>query len=170
MQTVCTGFVENYQNVPFIGETMAKTDKPQKPALTGAQLLVIDALCSGATQGAAALAGNVDRHTVAKWQKSDAQFIAEWNARRYELQSENAERLRRLGGRAIDIIERSLDSIDESVALRAAGMLLKTLGLETVTPIKREDLVVELVEQSITVDRLDSLLMALKGMGDSSVG
>lgn len=144
---------------------MAKTEKIDKPQLTGAQLAVIDALCSGATQGAAALAGNVDRHTVAKWQKSDPQFITEWNARRYELQSENAERLRRLGGRAIDIIERSLDSVDESVALRAAGMLLKTLGLETVAPIKREDLIPELVEQSITDERLEHMLIALKGMG-----
>lgn len=143
----------------------AKVSDDTPPLLSDAQIRAIDALCAGATQIAAAAFAGVDRHTLSKWMRHDATFITAWNAARWEQQSDNAERLRRLGGAALDVVERSLGSADEAVALRAAGLILRTLGLETVAPIKPEDLDLEMVELQVRDQNLALLMGKIQRMG-----
>ena len=144
---------------------MTKQQKnTRKPILSDAQSIAIDALVSGSTQLAAAAAAGVDRHTLAKWQREEPLFIAAWNAQRYAIQSENAERLRRMGASAIDVMERALESKDESIALKAAQTLFKTLGLETVTPIAVNDLDPEVIQAEIKHLEMKKLLLKMRGM------
>lgn len=141
--------------------------KPEPEQLTEKMLIAIDALVAGSTQKEAAAAAGVERHTVANWQNSNPAFMAELNLCRYAAQNENVERLRRLGSDAVGVLERSMQSDDEGVALKAAAHILKTLGLGNVTPISPDDTDAAVVAANLKKEGIQRMLHRLSAGGYS---
>ena len=111
---------------------MAKKTPP--PELTPAQETVIDQLLTGATDAEAAVAAGCTRKEIAAWRATDALFVAETNARRKAEWGARAERFRSLLPKAIDVLEKSIDSEDEKVRMTAAMHVLKVCGMTELKP------------------------------------
>lgn len=133
--------------------------------LSDKQLIVIEALCAGHTQSSAATVAGVERHSVGRWLKEDSVFQHEYNARRYAMQSDNTERIRGMATAALDVVERALQSLDEAVQLRAAALILKTLGLDTVAPITDDDIDQEVLAERVQNAKIGRMLQKLRRMG-----
>ena len=118
---------------------MAKRTPPPEPELTPAQEVVIDQLLTGATDAEAAAATGVTRKEIAAWRATDALFIAETNARRKAEWGARAERFRSLLPKAIDVLEKSIDSEDEKVRMTAAMHVLKVCGMADLKPTGETD-------------------------------
>lgn len=139
---------------------MAKQTPKQQ--LTDQQMKAIDALIGGANQTEAATVAGCERHSIGRWLRTDAQFIAEYNSRRYAAQNDNAERLRNLGAKALDTVESLLKSPDEKMQWRAAALVLQALGLDKVTPLSADDLDPRIIEERIKVDGLSTNLTLIR--------
>lgn len=87
------------------------------------------ALLAGATDVEAAASAGVRRETVNRWKHSDPHFVAELNRRRREAWEAGAEALRSLLPRTVRALAEALESGCPATRLRAAGLVLKTLGL-----------------------------------------
>jgi hypothetical protein len=95
-----------------------------------AQLLAIAALVGGATNTAAAAAAGVDRSTLYRWSKTDADFVAELNRARGEHAAQARADLRRLAADAVATIRDLMTSetVPPAIRLKAAGMALEAAG------------------------------------------
>ena len=113
---------------------MAKRTPPPEPELTLAQEIVIDQLLAGATDAEAATAAGVTVKEIAAWRASNALFIATTNARRKAIFDARAERFRSLLPKAIDVLEKRIDSADEKVSMTAAMHVLKVCGMTELKP------------------------------------
>src|SRR5262245_32806396 len=91
--------------------------KPQHEA-------AIAVLAAGGTQQDAATAAGVSRETVSRWHKHPG-FAARLNEHQATAVQDHNLRLARLRGKALDVVEESLDAGDARVALR----VLDALGL-----------------------------------------
>ena len=136
--------------------------KPEPKPLTEQQIIAINELIGGATQAAAAEAAGVERHTVGRWLRTDAQFLAHYNGLRYIMQDDNIERFRQLGGRAISTLERLLDSPDEKTQMRAVEMILQGLGMDKIPPLAIEDSNIDVVAEKMKYANLTSALALLR--------
>jgi hypothetical protein len=102
------------------------TTKENFEAMTDAQLVALSTLLDGRSVTDAAKAAKVSRQTVSEWKNHNPTFIAILNAGRLDVWSQVEDRLRKLTGRAIDVLEQGLENGNVSVArdvLRAAGKL-----------------------------------------------
>jgi hypothetical protein len=100
--------------------------------LSAKQISVIDSLIAGSSVTDAAKATGIDRSTVHRWFKSDAQFVAEHNQIRVELVQAQREKLRSLSDKALETVETLLDDSQASgsLRLRAALAILDRQGLK----------------------------------------
>lgn len=97
-------------------------------ALTPQQQAAVDVLATGRTLTETAEAVGVTRQTVSEWRNQHHGFRAELNARRQELWHEQADRLRALVPKALDVLVRELDGENP---LPAAVHVLKACGAYT---------------------------------------
>lgn len=105
---------------PFSEELMADA----LHLLPDNQEKALQALLAGQGVTAAAEAAGVGRQRVSYWLHHDPAFIANYRERRQRLAEQFADRLRALGAKAIDRIERDLDGID---GFDAAKFILRAL-------------------------------------------
>ena len=108
-------------------ETTERDTMLQPTELNHRQLAAIDALIAGATDEEAAAAAGVHRVTVNKWKNHNPFVVAELCVRREALFGASVEKLRALLPRAIDRLEREIDSGPDG--LKAALALVKLSGL-----------------------------------------
>ncbi len=111
---------------------MTKPDESRQ--LSPQQQAAVPLLLQGKTVTAVARDISVTRQTVSAWLNSDATFMAELNAERFSLWQGNKERLRALIPKAIDVLERGLDSADDKVSQAAARDILKVVDLSGLRP------------------------------------
>lgn len=92
-------------------------------------------LISGDSTESAACEAGVSRQTLSGWLNHDVHFIAELNRRRMELWADTCDRLRHLGGKALDVVAEDLDCKgDRHLRQRAALAILKAIGLQDLKP------------------------------------
>lgn len=127
-------------------------------ALRKEQQQVIEELISGKSRLEAAEESGVTVDDIRDWQKNDTLFVATLNQEQQDLYRDQTERFRSLAGEAISAIEALLTSENESVKLRAAALVMKTVGLAEIKKPSGHT-TVEDVEASRQRDELfDSLL------------
>lgn len=73
------------------------------------QYQTIEMLLAGKTAVDIANALGIDRGTIARWRTGDADFIAEYNSQRNAILSAYQERIMRLGGKALEVLETEMD-------------------------------------------------------------
>jgi hypothetical protein len=95
--------------------------------LTPQQAAAADLLAFGVTVTDAAETVKVSRQTVSEWLHHNPAFQAALNARRQELWTGHAERLRSLVPKAMDALEVAVS--DEQQGVAAAVHILKAAGL-----------------------------------------
>jgi hypothetical protein len=85
-------------------------------SLSPTQALAVEALAAGSTHAEAASAAGVARETVSRWAKHHPGFQASLNLHREALGVEQADRLQRIGAKALVVIEAALDEGDRATA------------------------------------------------------
>lgn len=100
-------------------------NKMSPKTLTTAQLNAIDLLSTGAGIKKTAEALNINRRTLSRWSTYNPYFIAALHAKRQLLWEDCHQRLRGMAGKAVDIIEQSLEENDSKTAVE----VLKLLGI-----------------------------------------
>lgn len=93
------------------------------------QELAIASLIQGATDAEAAEAAGVTRQTVNAWRNHNPAFVAELNGRRQEVWTGNADRIRQLIGKALDVLAADLDANNVRLRQAAAVHVLRAAGL-----------------------------------------
>jgi hypothetical protein len=83
-------------------------------ALTPSQQAAAEAIVTGATRTDAA---GVSRETVSRWANHHPGFLAALSRFRNTLATEQADKVLRIRGKALDVIDRQLDSADLDAAL-----------------------------------------------------
>lgn len=99
------------------------------PKISAKQDLAIVALLSGASDAEAAGRAGVSRETLNRWKNSRPAFAAELNRRRAMIWESQLEALRGLVPKAVRAIEEGLDAEDVRTKMRAAELVLKTVGI-----------------------------------------
>lgn len=109
--------------------------------LSPVQLKALASLIRGATVTDAAAEADIDRTTLHRWLRDDAEFIAAYNAARAELQRSTRAALADLGHEAVGVMRDMLHSADvpAPVKLRAAAMVLGMIGADEPEPIGSDD-------------------------------
>lgn len=102
---------------------------PPLPRLRPKQELALAAILAGATDGEAASRAGVARETLNRWKHADANFVAELNRRRAEAWEASCDALRALAPKAVRALSDALDAPSPTTRLRAASLVLKTLGV-----------------------------------------
>lgn len=97
--------------------------------LTPAQEVAVALVLAGKTDGEVAHAAGVTRQTIWQWRHNHPTFIAEMNRARLEVWEAAIERLRRLLGRAVEVLEEGLDAQDPRLRQSAAVHILRTVGV-----------------------------------------
>jgi len=124
-------------------------------ALTDEQLTVLRTLLDGASVTDAAIAGGVSRQTASEWKNRNPSFIAVLNAGRLDVWNHVEDRLRRVTGMAIDLLETELANGNVSVArdvLRSAPKLnLNKVGPTSAQLVRNE---IDDAEQALVMDQL----------------
>jgi hypothetical protein len=87
--------------------------------------LALEALSSGLSIEKAGEVSHVSRQTVYNWLSQD-DFKKELKVRQSEYFSQLAKRITILFMKALDVIEKSLDSRSEAMRLRASGLLISS--------------------------------------------
>lgn len=97
---------------------------------TPSQLVAIAALVAGATNTTAAEAAGVDRSTLFRWLKGDAEFVAALNLARSEQAERTRAELRGLASEAVATIRELMTSpqTPPAIRLRAAATALEIAG------------------------------------------
>ena len=90
--------------------------------LSSKQLMAIDMILMGSNDREVAESLGVGRNTVNKWRNHDADFQAELNERRKELNEATQNRIRSLTQKALDAIEYALERGDARIALEVLKM------------------------------------------------
>jgi hypothetical protein len=122
---------------------------------------VITLLLSGKNQKEAAAEVGVREETISRWVNSDARFVSEFRARRLELWESSAQRLHFLTNKAIGVVEELLESPNEAIRLRAAGLVLKAVSLFELDPPPARDITPESVERTWELGQQIRLLSGL---------
>jgi len=107
---------------------MTKSDKSGQ-RLTAKQHKAIELLLSGSNDRQVAQSIKVARQTVTEWRNHNPEFMAEINLRRQEIWVGQAERLRGLLDKAVDVLEENLAANEGRLQQSAAMYLLKCAGL-----------------------------------------
>jgi len=87
--------------------------------------LAFEALSSGLSIEKAGEVSHVSRQTIYNWLSQD-DFKRELKARQREYFSQLSKRMTSLFMKALDVIEKSLDSRSEAMRLRASGLLISS--------------------------------------------
>lgn len=111
-----------------MAESDHKTSQENEPAVSPSQRLAIDVLLAGGTDTEAARAASVARETVCRWRHSDADFIAALNRERHAIFDATRDRLRVAGLKAIETLSGFLTSSYAPTRMKAASILLRSLG------------------------------------------
>ena len=98
---------------------------PEGSRLSIEQLNANDILVQGRTDQETAETVDVARETVTRWRNDNPHFTAELNRQRRLIWGDSHDRLRALAGKAVDVLETSLDEGDSRVAVE----VLKAIGL-----------------------------------------
>jgi len=122
---------------PSAEEQRDNTDLHNPPtlasdALTTKQKNAIDLLITGMNDQETAKRVRVSRETVCNWRNHNPRFIAALEHKRHALMSVNADRLRRLSSKAIDVLENAMDSETYNglpYRQKAAVHILRACGL-----------------------------------------
>lgn len=142
-------------------ETNQSTTDPELVELSGPQLAGIELLVTGKKKVEVAAVLNITPTTISRW-FADPDFVAALNARRLDAYEATSERLRSMMGRATDVLESALSSSNPSEQLRAAAIVLKSVGLaslaapsDAITPegVRREQR-----QRDIVTAKVDDLL------------
>ena len=104
---------------------MARRNEPKAYTLEADQAAALDLLLSGQTVTAAAAAGGVARETVSRWRHNDPAFQAAYNAALASVYEAGQVRLLDARARAVERLAALVDSSNTSIALKAAGLLLR---------------------------------------------
>jgi len=107
---------------------MAK-QKQQETVLSAEQVKVIEHMVEGETVAESAKLAGVQLVDVESWLQNDAAFVAGLNARQQDNYRANVDRLRSLAGQAIDTLSELLQSDTESIRLKAATAVLRSVNL-----------------------------------------
>ena len=106
---------------------------PAAPMLSPQQDQALCALISGQRQKEAAQLAGVAPETVSRWLSNDALFVAELHRRRQEVWDAHSERMRRLVGSALDVLEDILLDPDDyhktDLRYKAAIAVLSSAGI-----------------------------------------
>lgn len=105
---------------------MTRADKTRQ--LTTEQENAVDLLVTGVTDADVAEQVGVTRQTVCGWRNRDPLFAATLNARRRDLWSGHADRLRALVARALDVLEADLGGDEPRLRQAAAVHILRAVG------------------------------------------
>ncbi len=104
---------------------MARRNEPKTYTLEADQAAALDLLLSGQTVTAAAAAVGVARETVSRWRNNDPAFQAAYNAALASVYEAGQVRLLDARARAVERLAALVDSSNTSIALKAAGLLLR---------------------------------------------
>jgi hypothetical protein len=123
--------------------------------LSDEQLTVLRALLDGASVTDAARVAGVSRQTASEWRNRNPSFIAVLNAGRLDVWNHVEDRLRRVTGMAVDLLEQEVAAGNVSVArdiLRSAGKLnLSTVGPTSAQLVRNE---IDDAEQALMFEQL----------------
>lgn len=122
----------------------AELNKNAQNKLSQKQLNAIDLILTGLNDREVAESLGVGRNTVNKWRNHDADFQAELNERRKELNEATQNRIRSLTQKALDAIEYALEKGDARIALE----VLKMAKLEEP---HQEDKELRIIVEEVTV-------------------
>lgn len=92
--------------------------------------LALESLSSGLSVETTSEMAGVSRACVYNWLSQDS-FKNDLRAKQSEYFSRLSKRMTSLTFRALEVIEKSLDSRNEAIRLRSAGMLLSSLSIVT---------------------------------------
>ena len=93
------------------------------------QMNAIDLLALGKTDQETAAAVGVTRQTVNKWRNHDTRFEDSLNERRRELWSGNADALRAMVSRALEVLTEDMKADDLRLRQAAAVQILRAAGM-----------------------------------------
>lgn len=103
--------------------------KPDETGLSIEQEKALVLLVAGSKDAEVAAAVGVTRQTVNGWRNHNAAFMAALNRHRREIWEGHGDSLRFLVGRAVEVLEKALDSRNPQHAVSAAVHILKATGL-----------------------------------------
>ena len=141
---------------------MAKADKSrQSEELSPAQVVAVELVATGRSDGETAEAAGVTRQTVNGWRHHDPAFIAAVNAARREMWSSSRAKLRALASRAVDMIE---DNLKDTPPPKVIPVLLAVMKLAGELPepdgaTTTEGVIHELAESRVR-QRLEAIPMS----------
>lgn len=98
--------------------------------LSNEQNQVIESLIYGKSRDEAARDAGIENEAIDQWFETDSSFVASLNQRQQSNHAEHIRQLRSMTDDALGALENLLKSENESVKLRAAALVLKTVGLE----------------------------------------
>jgi hypothetical protein len=104
------------------GEDMSETTASDKSRLSTKQLWAVSEILSGKNDTAVAKIIGVSRQTICDWRNHNCGFQAALNAERAAVWESYGDRLRKMGGQALSVIEAEL----EGGSLPAALAVLRT--------------------------------------------
>jgi len=106
--------------------------KKSETVLSAEQVKVIEHMVEGETVAKSARLAGCAVADVETWLQNDAAFVAGLNTRQQDYYRANVDRLRSLAGEAVDALSDLLQSENESVRLKAATAVLKSVDLHQV--------------------------------------
>jgi hypothetical protein len=121
---------------------------PQR-GLSARQERVAELLASGTSVTDAAGQVGVDRSTISRWH-ADPDFVCAVNTRQSEIWFGTLSRLRMLTGKALDVLDSTLDDVANPNRLKAALEILRTLrplSLAPSGPVDPDRMVAGLVDE-----------------------
>ena len=113
---------------------MAKREFGERYAdgeISDTQRTAIDHLVSGHCKTEVAALVGCDRVSIWRWFQEPA-FLSAYRERQQEIHSGNAERLRGLAAKSIDVLERILETGTPANRLKAAALILKSVDLASI--------------------------------------
>lgn len=137
-----------------------RTEADRSRQLTEAQELALASLLSGSSDAEAAQAAGVTRQTVNGWRNECAPFMAELQARRLSLWEAQQDRLRKLLGGAVDVLESELTQEGDTLEARRARLaaavhVLRASGLYGASLAPAGSLSVEEIETRQAVQKAE---------------
>jgi len=112
---------------------MARKKKSETlTALSEEQVKVVEHMVEGETVAESARLAGCTALEVEVWLQTDSHFVAALNGRQNDQYRANVDRLRSLAGEAVDALSELIQSENESVRLKAATAVLKSVDLAQV--------------------------------------
>jgi DNA-binding CsgD family transcriptional regulator len=158
------------RNIKFITPREAARNAIQAQQLTTQQIQAIERLLQGRTDIQVAAELGVDRSTIYRWRRSSffAEVLGKLRAQAWE---QSAQRMQSLIDPALDLLNETLKGDDRKLALRAAGMVLRTASSVHAKPSSKSRRLVEKPKRKReTWDELEAFInapMPLPGMAET---